>query len=122
MNLERQRRSTLVIARIAALSAKGLVYFLQAVLNAAISFQVLHMTPPKYMLQWAVTTVRRAWATNGRPPASLPAEVRAASASYYGDRTDHLVHSAYIAHTTPHLHRLMHNGEPEVQEVFTLTL
>ena len=91
-------------------------------LNAAIGFLALHLTHPKDMLQRAVTTVRRAWAIHGHRPASLPAEVRAASAPYYGDGTGHLVHSAHTRHTATHLHRLMHNQEPEVREVCTPTL
>ena len=45
-----------------------------------------------------------------------------ASAPYYGDDTDHLVHNAYTVHTAAHLQRLVHNHEPKVQEVFTVTL
>ena len=59
-NLLRQLTRTLVIARITALSTKALAYFLQAVLNAAIGFQALHLTHPQHMLQAATTTVRRA--------------------------------------------------------------
>jgi hypothetical protein len=121
-NLLRQLTRTLVIARITALSTQALAYFLQAVLNAAIGFQALHLTHPQHMLQAATTTVRRAWTIHGHRPTSLPATVRAASPPYYGDNTDHLVHNAYTAHTAAHLHRLMHNHEPEVREVFTLTL
>ena len=56
-NLIRQLTRTLVIARIVALSTRALAYFLQAVLNAAIGFQALHLTnsnkcyrrpPPRY--------------------------------------------------------------------------
>ena len=121
-NLERQPTRTVVIVHIAALSTQALAYFLQAVPNETIRFQALHLTHPKHMLQRAVTTVRRVWAIQRHGPTSLPAEVRAASAPYYGDGTNHLVHSAYTAHTTTHLHRLVHNQEPEVQEVFRLTL
>ena len=46
-NLERQLTRTLVIAQIAALSTQAMAYFLQAVLNAAIGFQALHLTHPK---------------------------------------------------------------------------
>ena len=87
-------------------------------LNAAFGFKALQLTHPKHMLKGVVTTVQRVWAIHGHRPTSLPAEVRAASAPYYGDGTDHLVHSAYTAHTAAQLHRLM----PEVREVFTLTL
>ena len=43
-NLIRQLTRTSVIARIVALSTQALAYFLQAVLNAAIGFQALHLT------------------------------------------------------------------------------
>ena len=48
--------------------------------------------------------------------------MRAASPPYYEDNTDHLFNNAYTAHTAAHLHSLIHNHEPEVREVFTLTL
>ena len=57
-DLIRQLTRTLVIARIVALSGQALAYFLQAVLNAAIGFQALHLTHPQHMLQAAATTVR----------------------------------------------------------------
>ena len=121
-NLIRQLTRTLVIAHIVALSTQALAYFLQAVLNAAIGFQALHLTHPRHMLQAAATTVRRAWTIRSHRPTSLPAAVRAASLPYYGDNTDHLINNTYTAHTAAHLHRLMRNHEPEVREVFMLTL
>ena len=121
-NLTRQLTLTLVIARITAPSTPALSYFLQAVLNAAIGFQALHLTHPQHMLQAAATTVRRAWTIHGHRATSLPATVHAALPAYYGDNTDHLVNNAYTAHTAAHLHSLMHNQEPEVREVFMLTL
>ena len=45
-NLIRQLTRTLVIARIVALTTQALVYFLQAVLNAAIGFQALRQSTP----------------------------------------------------------------------------
>ena len=45
-NLIRQLTRTLVIARIVALCTQALAYLLQAVLNAAIEFQALHLTHP----------------------------------------------------------------------------
>ena len=90
---------SLVIPRTAALTSQALGNFLQAVLKAAIGYQALHLTHRKDMFKGAVTTVRRAEAIHGHRPTSLPAEVRAASAPYYGDGTDHLVRSAYTAHT-----------------------
>ena len=121
-NLVRQLTRTLVIARIVALSTQALAYFLQAVLNAAVGFQALHLTHPQHMHQAAATTVRRAWSIHGHRPTSLPAAVRVASPLYYGDNTDHLVNNAYTAHTAAHLHRPMRNHEPEVREIFTMTL
>ena len=121
-NLIRQLTRTLVITRIVALSTQALAYFLQAVLNAAIGFQALQLTHPKQMLQEAAATVRQAWTIHGHRPTSLHAAVRVASPPCYGDNTDHLVSNSYTAHTAKHLHRLMHNHEPEVREVFTLTL
>ena len=121
-NLIRQLTRTLVIARIVALSTQALVYFLQAVLNAAIGFQALHLRHRQLMLQAATTTVWRAWTIHGQRPTSLPAAVRAALRPYYGDNTDHLVNNAYTSHTAAQLNRLMHNHEPQVREVFTLTL
>ena len=121
-HLIRQLTRTLVIARIAALSTQALAYLIQAVLNAAVGLQALHLTHPQHMLQAAATTVRRAWTIHGHRPTSLPAALRAASPPDYRDNTDHLINNAYTAHTAAHLHRLMHNHEREVQEVFTLTL
>ena len=121
-NLLRHLTQTLVIARIVALSTQALAYFLQAVLNAAIRFQALHLKHPQETLQEVAATVQRAWAIHGHRPTSLPAVVRAASPPYYGHKTDHLVRNAYTAHTATHLHRLVHNHALEVREVFTLTV
>ena len=117
-NLVRHPTCTLVIARIAALSIQALAYFLQAVVNAALWNQALHLTNPKQML----LDVRHAWAIHGHRLAFLPAAVHEASAPYYGGYTDHLGPNAQTAHTAAHLHCLMHNHEQEVQEVFTRTL
>ena len=98
-NLIRQLTRTLVIARIVALSNQALAYFFQAVLNAAIGFQAVHLTHPQQMLQAATTRVRRAWTIHGHRPTSLPAAVRGASPPYYRDNTDHLVNNTYTAHS-----------------------
>ena len=74
------------------------------------------------MLQEAAATVWRPWTIHSHGPMSLAAAVRAASPPYYGHNSDHLVRKAYTAHTATHLHRLSHNHEPEVREVFTPTL
>ena len=121
-NLIRQLTRTLVIARTVALSTQALAYFLQAVLNAAIGFKALHRRHPQQILKEAAATVERVWTIQGHRPKSLPTAVRAASPPYYEDHTDHLVRTAYTAHTVTSVHRLMQNHEPEVSEVFTLTL
>ena len=121
-NRIQQLTRTPVIARIVALSTQALAYFLQAVLNAAIGVPALHLTHPQQVLQEDTSTVRRGWTIHSHRPTSLPAAVRTASPLYYGDNTDHLVNNAHMAHTATHLHRLMHNREPEVREVFTLGL
>ena len=46
-NLLRQLTRTFFIARIVALSTQALAYFLQAIINATIGFQALHLTRPK---------------------------------------------------------------------------
>ena len=121
-NLLRQLTRKLVIARTVALSSQALAYFLQAVLNAAIGFQGLHPTHPQQMPQEAGATVRRVWVIHDQRSTSLPLAVHAASPPYYRDNTDHLLRNPYTAHSATHLHHLMHNHEPEVREVFTLTL
>ena len=72
LNLIRHLTRTLVIARIVALSTQALAYFLQAVLNAAIGFQALHLTHPKQMLQEAAARVLTAWTIHGPRPMSHP--------------------------------------------------
>ena len=115
-NLIRQLTRTLVIAPIVELSTQALAYSLQAVLNAAIGFQALHLTQPGHMLQAAAATVRRAWIIHCHRPTSPPATVHAASPPYYGDNTEHPVNNVYTAHNAAHLHRLMHNHESEVRK------
>ena len=78
-NLIWQLTGMLVITRTVVLSTQALAYFVQAVLNAALGFQALHLTHPQHMLQAATTTVRGAWTIHGKRPTSLPAAVCAAS-------------------------------------------
>ena len=121
-DLERQLTRKLVIGCIASPSTNALAFFLQAVLNAAVGFQALHLTQLKQMPRGAVAVMRCAWAIHGHRPTFLSAEVPDASAPYYGDSSNNLVHNVYTAHLAAHLHRLMHNHKPEVQQVFTLAL
>ena len=121
-NLLQQLTRTVLIARIVALSTQALAYFSKGVLNAAKGFQALHLKQPQQMLQKAAATVQQAWAIHGQRRTSLPAAMHAASQPYYGDNTDHLVRNPYRAHTATRLHRLLHNDEQDVREVFTLTL
>ena len=120
--LQHQLAKVVILARILTLSTQALAYFLQAVLNAAIGFQPLHLTQPQHMLQEASNTVCRVWTIHSHMPTSFPGLVRRAMAPYYGDNTDHLVEEAYTAHTAAHLHRFAHNHQPEVRETLTILL
>ena len=69
-NLIRQLTRTLVIAGIVALRTEDLAYLLQALLNAAIGFQALHLTHPQHMLQ-AAANRGMASVNHPRPPAHI---------------------------------------------------
>ena len=58
-NLVLQLARTLIMARVTALSVQALAYFLEALFNAAIWFQALHLTRPMQTLREAVATVQR---------------------------------------------------------------
>ena len=62
------------IARGDLLSTQGLAYFMEAVLNAAIGYQALHLPRPQDALRHARQQVTRAWAQHGGWPTSFPKE------------------------------------------------
>ena len=67
------------IARGDLLSTQGLAYFMEAVLNAAIGYQALHLPRPQDALRHARQQVTKAWAQHGGWPMSFPKDVSAAS-------------------------------------------
>ena len=66
------------------LSTQGLAYFMEAVLNAAIGYQALHLPHPKDALCHARQQVTKAWAQDPGWPMSFPREARMAHWLYYG--------------------------------------
>ena len=60
------------IARGDLLSTQGLAYFMEAVLNAAIGYQALHLPRPQDALRHARQQVTKAWAQHGGWPTSFP--------------------------------------------------
>ena len=104
------------LARGDLLSTQGLAYFMEAVLNAAIGYQALHLPRPQDALRHAQQQVKKAWAQHGGSPISLPKESMMAHWRYYGDNTGALIDTAYAKHAAHLPHRLTHNHQPEVRE------
>ena len=104
------------IARGDLLSTQSLAYFMEAVLNAAIGYQALHLPHPKKALRHAPQQVTKAWAQNGGWPTSFPKEAMMAHWRYYGDNTGLLVDMVYAKHAAHLLHRVTQNHQPEVPE------
>ena len=110
------------IARGDLLSTQGLAYFMEAVLNAAIGYQALHLPRPKDALRHARQQVTKAWAQHGGWPTSFPKEAMMAHCRYYGDNTGALVDMAYAKHGAHLLHRVTHNHQPEVREAAAIRI
>ena len=104
------------IARRDLLSTQGLAYFMEAVLNAAIGYQALHLPRPQDALRHARQQVTKAWAQHGGWPTSFPKEAIMAHWRYYGDNTGALVDMAYAKEAAHLLHRVTHSHQPEVRE------
>ena len=62
------------LARGDLLSTQGLAYFMEAVLNAAIGYQALHLPHPQDALHHARQQVTKARAQHGGCPTSFPKE------------------------------------------------
>ena len=60
------------LARGDFLSTQGPVYFMEAVLNAAIGYQALHLLHPQDALPHARQQVTKAWAQHAGGPTSFP--------------------------------------------------
>ena len=103
------------VARGDLLSTQGLAYFMEAVLNAAIGYQALHLPHPEDALRHPQQQVTKAWAQHGGWPTSFPKEGMMAHWRYYGDNTGTLVHMAYAKQAAHLLHRMTHNHQPEVR-------
>ena len=110
------------IARGGLLSTQGLAYFMEAVLNAAIGYQALHLPRPQDALHHARQQVTKAWAQHGGWPTSFPKEAMMAHWRYYGDNTGALVDMAYAKHAAHLLHRVTHNHQPEVCEAAAIRI
>ena len=54
------------------LSTQGLAYFMEAVLNAAVRYQALHLPDPQHALSQARQGVTKAWAQHGGCPHLSP--------------------------------------------------
>ena len=98
------------------LSMQGVAYFMEAVLNAAIVYQALHLLRPQDALRYARQQVTKARAQHGGWPTSFPKEAMMAYWRYYGDNTSALVDTAYAKHAAHLLHRVTHNHQPQVRE------
>ena len=110
------------IARRDLLSTQGLAYFMEAVLNAAIGYQALHLPRPQDALRHARQQVTKAWAQHGGWPTSFPKEAMMAHWRYYGNNTGALVDMAYAKHAAHLLHRVTHNHQPEVREAAAIRI
>ena len=110
------------LARGDLLSTQSLAYFMEAVLNAAIGYQALHLRYPQDALHHARQQVTKAWAQHGGWSASFPKEAMMAHWRYYGDNTGALVDVAYAEHTAHLLHRVPHNHQPEVLEAAAIRI
>ena len=110
------------IARGDLLSTQGLAYFTEAVLNAAIRYQALHLPRPQDSLRHARQQVTKAWAQHGGWPRSFPKEAMMAHWRYYGDNTGALADMAYAKHAAHLLHRVTHNHRPEVRKAAAIRI
>ena len=110
------------IARGDLLSTQGLACFMEAVFNAAIGYQALHLPRPQDALRHARQQVTEAWAQHGGWPTSFPKEAMMAHWRYYGDNTGALVDMAYAKHAAHLLHRVTHNHQPEVREAAAIRI
>ena len=103
-------------ARQDLLSTQGLAYFIEAVLNAAIGYQALHLPHPQDTLHHTRQQVTNAWAQHEGWPTSFPKEAMMAHCRYYRDNTGALIDTAYAKHAAHLLHRVTHNHQPEVRK------
>ena len=89
---------------------------MEAVLNAAVGYQALHLPNPQHALHHARQQITKAWAQHGGRPTSFPKEAKMAHWRYYGHNTGALVDTAYAKPAAHLVHRMTHNHQPEVRE------
>ena len=95
---------------------------MEAVFNAAIGYQALHLPHPQDALCHARQQVPKAWAQHGGWPTSYPKEAMMAHWRYYGDNTRALVDMASAKRAAHLLHRVTHNHQPEVREAAAICI
>ena len=110
------------LARGDLLSTQGLAYFMEAVLNAAIGYQTLHLPHPQDALRHARQQVTKAWAQHGGWPTSFPKEAIMAHWRYYRDNTGAPVDMANAKHAAHVLHRVTHNHQTEVRKAAAIRI
>ena len=120
--LERPHAQLPQLARGDLLYTQGVAYFMEAVLNAAIRYQALHLADPPGALRNARQQVTKAWAQDGGRPTSFPKEAMMAHLRYYGDYTSALVDTAYAKHAAHLLHRMTYNHQHEVREAAAIRI
>ena len=110
------------LARGDLLSTQGPAYFMEAVLNAAIGYQALHLPDPQGALRHARQQLTKAGAQHGGWPTFFPKEAMVAHWRYYGDNTGALVDTAYAKHAAQLLHRMTDKHHPDVREAAAIRI
>ena len=95
---------------------------MEAVLNAAIGDQALHLPHPQDALRHTRQQVTKAWAQHGGWPTTFPEEARMAHWCYDGDKTGALVDMAYAKHAAHLLQVWTHNHQPEVRKAAAIRI
>ena len=103
-------------------STQGLAYLMEAVLNAAIRYQALHLPHPRDVLRHARQQVTKAWAPHGGLPTSFPKEAMTAHWRYYRDNTGALVDMAYAKHAARLLQKVTQNHQPGIHEAAAIRI
>ena len=95
---------------------------MEAVLNAAVRYQALHLPDPEGALHLACQQVNKAWPQHRGWLTSFSKEAMMGHWRYYGDNTGTLVDTFYAKHTAHLLHRMTNNHQPEVREAASIRI
>ena len=95
---------------------------MEAVLNAAIGHQALHLLHHQDDLRHAQQEATEVWVHHGSWPLSFFKEAMMAHWRYYRDNTGALVGTAYAKHAAHLLHRVTHNHQPQVREATAIRI